>query len=370
MLRPAPPRSCRVGLRHCAIAVTFQFGLLAVAARAQTLEKTYTVTAAPSGVASVSALELPLFDPTLGTLMEARISLTANFAATLDAENTDTTSPFAVTLLCAPSISLTSNGAALVTAHANEYVSRYLMPFDGTIDYGGPSGMFQSVEDCAPATASFEPSSPEFAAFIASPGSNAGTFGLDIEALLECEPFGNPAIEFHARGAAAPQVSVTYAYSTTGVGYCAGDGTGGGCPCGNLGLAGHGCASPATLSGARLDATGDPSVSIDTFMLRVSDLPASTVIVLLQGDTGMSQGTPFGAGIHCVGGSVLRLATRLAARSITVGGKSSGVSISVAGAIPPAGGTRYYQVAYREGQGACNGAPVNFSNGWRVAWRP
>jgi hypothetical protein len=113
-----------------------------------------------------------------------------------------------------------------------------------------------------------------------------------------------------------------------------------------------------------------PSVSADTFTFVADELPANTVVALLQGDAGSVGATPFGAGLRCVSGAVLRISTKLAGTTAILGGPVEGMPISVAGSIPAGGGTRYYQVVFRDVPATCNGSTINFTNGWRVEWRP
>jgi hypothetical protein len=358
-----------VHLRSCLYLATS--GFLAAAGQAQVLEQSIHVHLTPDVAPFQTAIDVPRFDAALGTLIETRIELVPHFGAVLRAENTDSTSPQSVTLLFVSSVTLSRESSALVTGQSNGYVSQFLMPYDGTLDFDGPSGLSQDVHDDQSTVASILPASPEFDAFVGAPGANeSNKLNVDVTASPQCEPFGDPAIVFQARVAAGPEVTVTYRYTTNGAPFCAGDGTGSACPCGNFGVAGHGCSSAANAAGASLTASGEPTVSADTFMFSAGDLPQSTVIALIQGDASAGGGVPFGSGLRCLSGSVLRIATHAAGTTASVGGAAGDVSISVAGSIPPSGGTRFYQVAYRESPGACNAAALNFTNGWRVTWRP
>jgi hypothetical protein len=44
--------------------------------------------------------------------------------------------------------------------------------------------------------------------------------------------------------------------------------------------------------------------------------------------------------------------------------------VSVAGGVPPAGGTREYQVWYRNAPGFCTSATYNLTNAVTVQWTP
>lgn len=345
--------------------------LLAGLARAGVQEHSVQLHVQPVPMPFHAVVNVPLFDSGLGTLVEARLTLTPNVGAVLRAENTDTTLPETVTLVFSSSLALSRGGSTLVTTHSSGYVSQFLLPFDGVLDHAGPSGMTQGVHDTQPVVGTYLPASAEFEAFVGAPGStDTVRFELEAAAMASCEPIGLPTIAFETRISATPTIQVTYVYTENGAPFCAGDGSGGACPCDNPGLAGHGCSSPATAAGVRLSASGEARVTADTLTFLASDLPSSTVMVLMQGDISAGLGTPFGAGLSCVTGNVRRIATLSAGGSTSIGAVSGGVSIAAVGDVPAAGATRYYQVAYRESPGACNGAPLNFSNGWRVAWRP
>ncbi len=371
MNRPFVLRSC---VRLLAPGL-FSVALLGGAASAQSLEQSFYTSLYPSDAPFKAGFDVPRFDPTLGTLVEARIELTPHFCATLRAENTDTFAPETVTLLFAGAAQLSREGHSLATATAGGYVSQFLMPFDGTIDFAGSSGMMQIIHGDLDTTVSILPSSPEFDGFIAQPGSagpGSAIAHFDVDGILdpECEPIGNPVIVFDARASVGPEITITYVYSASGATFCAGDGSGSGCPCSNAGVTGHGCASPYALNGVLLTGSGDASVAADTLTLTLTDLPHATVLVLMQSDGGHYAGMPFGAGLRCVTGTVVRIKTMSADTSTSIGAGNGGTPISVSGQLPATGGTRFYQAAYREGPGACNAAPLNFSNGWRVAWRP
>jgi hypothetical protein len=375
------PMKSPLALRPCVRLVALGFcgaALLGGALHAQNLEQSFYTALYPSDAPFKGALDVPLFDPSLGTLVEARIVMTPHFSASLRAENTDTFAPQTVTLLFAGGVQLTREGHVLAMGTSGGYVSQFLMPFDGTVDYAGASGMMQVIHDDQDTTVSIPPSSPEFAAFIGQPGAGGqggggATAHFDVDGVLdpECEPVGNPVIVFEARTSIGPEITITYVYSTSGATFCAGDGSGNACPCSNAGASGHGCSSPFALNGALLTGSGDASVSADSLALTLTDLPHATMMVLMQGEGGSFSGTPFGAGLRCVSGAMIRIKTMAAGTSAVIGaGNGSGRTISAAGLVPPTGGTRYYQAAYREGPGACHSAGLNFSNGWRVAWRP
>ncbi len=153
---------------------------------------------------------------------------------------------------------------------------------------------------------------------------------------------------------------------------CAGDGSGTGCPCGNDGAAGNGCASSVNAAGARLAHTGSADVSLDTLAFAATGLPASAPVLFFQGTTASSggAGSVFGDGLRCASGTVVRLATKTAsAGSATYPGPGD-LDVSVRGAIPAAGAVRYYQGWYRNSAAFCTASTFNLTNGLRVQWIP
>jgi hypothetical protein len=150
--------------------------------------------------------------------------------------------------------------------------------------------------------------------------------------------------------------------------FCAGDGTAAACPCGNFGVAGSGCANSADPQGALLVATGSASLLGDTLLLRGSGMPNSTAMYL-QGVTRILGGTgiPFGDGLRCVGGAIVRLGSSINAAGQSQYPAAGQQSVSVRGGIG-APATRTYQVWYRNAAAFCTPTTFNLSNGVEVTW--
>jgi Tol biopolymer transport system component len=162
--------------------------------------------------------------------------------------------------------------------------------------------------------------------------------------------------------------------TTPVLGFCAGDGSGTACPCGNYGDATHGCENSAGAGGAHLAASGAARVGADTFQLAGTGMPSSGAALYFQGTAPLQSGfgLAFGDGLRCVGGSVLRLGTKINSGGASAFGAPAGdAPISQAGRIPPGGGTYYYQVWYRDlAPGFCSAANENLSNALMVPWAP
>ena len=156
--------------------------------------------------------------------------------------------------------------------------------------------------------------------------------------------------------------------SSTAGSFCRGDGGGSACPCGNTGFTGRGCANSVWAQGGGLEASGVPSVASDTVTLSASAMTGATC-VFFQGDASMAS-VAVDDGLGCVTGSVVRLGTKAVSSNSSTYPQPGDLTVSVRGAIPPAGATRYYQCFYRNAATFCTGATSNRTNGVVIHWVP
>ncbi len=172
------------------------------------------------------------------------------------------------------------------------------------------------------------------------------------------------------------QVNVTIGADTTLNGtlpnytaYCFGDGSGTACPCGNNATpaSGTGCLS-SLGTGGRLVASGAASIAADTLVLRGAQMPNSSALYF-QGTTqaGAGLGTVFGDGLRCASGAVLRLGTKSNAAGASQYPVVGDLPISVKGANA-AGGTRTYQIWFRNAAVFCSASTFNLTNGIQIPW--
>lgn len=160
-----------------------------------------------------------------------------------------------------------------------------------------------------------------------------------------------------------------------GTPYCFGDGTGAICPCdpGQAGALGRGCMNSQGGSG-KLEAVGNASVSLDSVSLRTSGLLPIATGLFFQGNLQQNGGlgSAFGDGLLCVNQAIRRLAIKLASGGAMSFGRDNpgDGKVSVAGAIPVTGATRYYQVWYRDAFPFCTPMGYNLTNGVRIVWMP
>jgi hypothetical protein len=149
--------------------------------------------------------------------------------------------------------------------------------------------------------------------------------------------------------------------------FCSGDGSAGFCPCNNMGAVGHGCASSVNPNGALLTMTGFPSTLADTSALRIEGVPGTSSCLFFQG-TASSNAMPFGDGLRCVAGNVVRIGTANASGGVATFPPAGGSTLSSLGFLPINGGRRTYQTWYRNSANFCTTSVFNMSNGLDIAW--
>jgi hypothetical protein len=150
---------------------------------------------------------------------------------------------------------------------------------------------------------------------------------------------------------------------------CPGDQTLEQCPCQNYGTSGHGCENSAQTGGASITWFG--GTSPDTLRLVSSGELPSALTIFLQGDQVTPIVMPFGDGLRCIGGNLLRLhvtsASSGAAGAPGTGNPSISQKSAALGDPLSPGDVRMYQAYYRDPVSPC-GQFFNVSNGVRVVW--
>jgi hypothetical protein len=151
---------------------------------------------------------------------------------------------------------------------------------------------------------------------------------------------------------------------------CFGDGTATACPCGNAGASGNGCGNSLNASGANLAASGNAGIASDSFVLSGTGMPSSSALYF-QGTTRLNggAGVVFGDGLRCVGGTVIRLGTKVNAAGSSQYPAPGDASVSVRG-LCAAGDVRLYQVWYRNAAAFCTPSTFNLTNAVEITWVP
>jgi len=148
------------------------------------------------------------------------------------------------------------------------------------------------------------------------------------------------------------------------IAFCGGDGFIQACPCGNFAGVVEGCAN-STGVGAKLVAAGSASVATDDLVLIGLDLAPGEPGLLFAGSNQVNTGfgLPFGDGLRCVGGTVLRFGIQFAD-----GGGMSMFGPGLLSATPYLpGDTRHFQLWYRDASGPCSSS-FNLSNGLTITF--
>lgn len=155
-------------------------------------------------------------------------------------------------------------------------------------------------------------------------------------------------------------------FSRTAGGFCFGDSSLIACPCGNASepVERAGCTSSLGVGG-RLADLGTSSLSSDTLKLVGTSMPNS-VTVYYQG-THAADGAPFGDGLLCVRGSIVRLGEKFNVAGTSQFPGSGDLPISVIGQVSGPG-MRAYQAVYRNGAAFCTNKTFNSTNGLQVSW--
>lgn len=147
----------------------------------------------------------------------------------------------------------------------------------------------------------------------------------------------------------------------TGVPYCFGAVGAGACPCGNNAGASEGCQN-STSAGSSLTGTGLPILGADNVVLTASQCPANVPGLFFSGP-GQLAGLPFGDGLRCVEGPILRLGV---VPTDGAGAAQTPWTLSVIEGVA-AGDVRNYQYWYRDVAGPCSSG-FNTSNGFKIQW--
>ncbi len=173
----------------------------------------------------------------------------------------------------------------------------------------------------------------------------------------------------HPSGTTRPKLIVDYTPPVAPAGFCYGDGSGTACPCANAGSAGNGCANSVDANGAHLAASGVASLGADTLVLSGSSMPDSSALYF-QGTTQVLGGTgaPFGDGLRCAGGTVVRLGIETNVGGTSQHPSGNDLPVSVRGAVTAPGTVRHYQCWYRNAAAYCTTATFNLTNGVTVTW--
>lgn len=158
--------------------------------------------------------------------------------------------------------------------------------------------------------------------------------------------------------------------------FCAGDGTDGACPCGNVGQWERGCDNSISTGGALLDGSNGAYLSHDTLVLTASGERTSAFSLFWQAGSEIAPRI-FGDGVGCIGSPLKRMFHHNAVGGTVSVPQGADASVSARSAavgdplVP--GAIRVYQVFYRDPDpNFCPpplGSTFNTTNAVRVLWR-
>lgn len=155
--------------------------------------------------------------------------------------------------------------------------------------------------------------------------------------------------------------------------FCVGD-PGAPCPCGNNSFPGtfSGCKHSLGYGGI-LRCHNIWSYSIDTLKVHVLTLPTTTPVLFFHGTSKVNFGTgnPFGDGLRCVGGTVIRLAAKTTQNGQAFYPDVGETAITTRVGVPGPGYVSHFQGWYRNADPTyCTPATYNLTNGSAVTWVP
>ncbi|MFO1009478.1 MAG: hypothetical protein U1F29_05390 [Planctomycetota bacterium] len=218
----------------------------------------------------------------------------------------------------------------------------------------------------------------ETATFAQNPNANALRWGTTYAFRFDCDRPPMPGyVQLEAfeppsgPSGVALQAEIPLDVDALAHGYCLGDGLGAPCPCSNTSPVGHGegCTNSMGVGGfLRVD--GWSSFAHESAALVATQLPNSTAL-FLQGTAQVpgGLGAPLGDGLLCLGGALVRLATKANAGNAARFPEAGDPTLSARGGVS-VGATYTYQVWYRNAAAFCTSATYNLSNGVELTWVP
>jgi hypothetical protein len=241
-----------------------------------------------------------------------------------------------------------------------------LSTFDGTVDYAGTSGVTFTFNHV------YGNGSPIHTAQIYTDGglqayAGVGNFDVGVGPIQQDVGGLPPHFQWNLSLVANAWIVVHYFYDPFPTKVCR-TLPFSGCPCSNPSTMANGCANSAGTFGGALDPSGVASLSSDTLVLDGSGM-TSSIALYFQGTAYVHAQIPYGDGLRCVTGTVVRLSAKINVSGISQYPEPGDAPISIRGGVA-APGARYYQVIYRDSGDFCTPSQVNVTNGLAILWAP
>ncbi len=353
-------------LQRLSQAFVLAISLTASAHAGQVLHQTVIHSVPIGGSASTT---LPAFDPNLGVLRLARVSIFCDVSGTIGFENTSG-APVGVGGYAGGTFVGAYVPWSVIGVFGQSPNPAFIPPnvvlasYDGATDYAGASGVTHAFahesSDGSPAHHIDFYNDTNLAAFAV-----AGPIAIDVGPMVPQSPYLPPGIVATSTVFVDAYLSIQYDYDSLPTSICHATSLSG-CPCNNSSQLGHGCGNSANSTGGALTSWGVASISNDTLTLAASGMTNSNSL-FFQG-TGLAYAQiPYGDGLRCVTGSLRRLGTRVNQGGAATVPGLGGTPISVFGQVTQPG-TRTYQVFYRDAQNYCTPANYNVTSGLAIAW--
>jgi len=328
----------------------------------------HTVSVAETATPFDLAITVPRFDVALGTLQLVTVTIQFRAVVAAGIENLDSNAQSITLTRAAQGEAYAEDDVSFGLATSSTTTTHSLPALDGIQDYGGAAGLSLLATAMPLVTETGSRSDSGALELYAGPAGNPGTTGTRVRAIGTgvATGAGHLGVTFDTN---ATFVSITICYDFTPrvTSVCAGDGSGTACPCANSGGAGEGCMNSFGY-GSLMTATGGAAVAADSLTL-FATVPGTNVAMFFQGTSleNGGAGVTFGDGLHCTGGTVIRLVSTEAVGGIAQFPAGNDPLVSVAGSVP-SGATRYYQVWYRNAATYCTSDTFNLSNALQVDW--
>ncbi len=339
----------------------------------------------PTGV-----LAIEKFRPELGTLLGVDLVFKARFVGSVCLDNTALTcGPASIsTMLLAIVTPSTTNtpavsgvGVGILSGLGGETPTGFLLGSSDGFDDCATPGVTQgspSIGDCTPGEDHYAFSFDQtYSVPLASlsgldllpwVGPSGSVVSFDSTASGQASGDIHWAVQRSIQLSASVWVEAVYRYcpssASVGTPYCF---CTSGSPCGSGADARGGCASSVGV-GAILSGSGSSSISAANLALHGARLPAGQPALFFQANNLVAAGlgAPFGDGLRCAEGSLVRLEFVVSDAS---GQAATTANLGWLGGAA-AGDLRRYQLWYRDPVGSPCGSLFNLTNGLELTWAP